>query len=151
MFSIQSTEIRDVTVGDLMISSEKVAHVQTQNPLEHALLVLVKTGYSAVPVLNAQSHFKGIVSKTMIIDSILGIERFEVEKLSQSTVQEVMDSEVPTLHRDDGFMKALKLAINHPFICVVDENGYFDGILTRRAILKKLNRHLHENNQSNAT
>jgi predicted transcriptional regulator len=148
MLSIQGTEIQGVTVGDLMISSDKVAHVQTQNPLEHALLVLVKTGYSAVPVLDPSYHFKGIVSKTMIIEKIMGMERFETEKLSILKVEEAMDLNVPTLCKEESFLKGLKLVINHPFICVVNEEGQFDGILTRRVILKRLNRHLHENMQS---
>ncbi|MRG85577.1 cyclic-di-AMP-binding protein CbpB [Salinibacillus xinjiangensis] len=147
MLSTESTEILETKISDLMIPSEKVAHVQNQNPLEHALLVLVKTGYSAVPVLDANFHFEGIVSKTMIIESILGIERIEVEKLSKITVSFVMEKDVPTIRKDDTFMKGLKLVINRPFVCVVDESGYFDGILTRRVILKQMNRYLHENNK----
>ncbi|MBO8155433.1 MAG: CBS domain-containing protein [Bacillaceae bacterium] len=146
MFSVQSSELQQISVEDLMIPAEKVAHVQNQNPLEHALLVLVKSGYSAVPVLNPSFRFEGIISKTMILDHILGIERFEVEKLSAATVKEVMDRDVPTINKKDSFLKALKSVINHPFVCVVDEDGLFDGILTRRVILKQLNRHLHEYN-----
>ncbi len=48
----EDKELKDLTVQDLMIPSEKVAHVQLNNPLEHALLVLVKSGYYAVPVLD---------------------------------------------------------------------------------------------------
>ncbi|TCT15732.1 CBS domain protein [Melghiribacillus thermohalophilus] len=144
MLSVQNTELQDMTVEQLMIPAEKVAHVQRQNPLEHALLVLVKSGYSAVPVLDASFRFQGIISKTMILDHILGIERFEVEKLSAATVKDVMDQDVPTIRKKDHFTKGLKSVINHPFICVVDENDLFDGILTRRVILKQINRYLHE-------
>ncbi|WP_102027515.1 cyclic-di-AMP-binding protein CbpB [Salirhabdus sp. Marseille-P4669] len=144
MVSIQSTDIKQLTVGDLIVPSEKVAHVQMKNPLEHALLVLVKTGYSAVPVLDANSHLQGIVSKTMIINQILGIERFEVEKLSEQRVEDVMEKDVPFLKKEDSFLKGLKLVINHSFVCVINDEREFEGILTRRAILKKVNRFLHE-------
>ncbi len=53
MISIPKDEFQQILVKDLMISSEKVAHVQIGNSLEHALLVLVKSGYSAIPVLYA--------------------------------------------------------------------------------------------------
>jgi predicted transcriptional regulator len=144
MVSIQSTDALALTVGELMIPGEKVANVHTNNPLEHALLVLVKTGYSAVPVLDPSSHFKGIISKTMILEKILGIERFEVEKLSSLNVEEAMQTDIPTVTKEDTFLKGLKLVINHPFVCVVNQEGKFDGILTRRVILKKLNRALYE-------
>ncbi|MEC5426019.1 cyclic-di-AMP-binding protein CbpB [Virgibacillus sp. C22-A2] len=139
----QDKKLTDIKVGDLMISSEKVAHVQVNNPLEHALLVLVKSGYSAVPVLDASYKLVGVVGKTIILNQILGLERFEIEKLSDMRVHEVMNTEIPCLSGEDSFMKGLNAIINHPFVCVADKEGYFDGILTRRAILKQLKRDIY--------
>ncbi|MFC4556941.1 cyclic-di-AMP-binding protein CbpB [Virgibacillus kekensis] len=132
----QDQQLTDIVIGDLMISSEKVAHVQLNNPLEHALLVLVKSGYSAVPVLDATYKLVGTIGKTVILNEILGLERFEFEKLSEMQVKDIMNTEIPTLSKDDTFMDGLKSVINYPFVCVTDDEGYFDGILTRRAILK---------------
>ncbi|WP_226034561.1 cyclic-di-AMP-binding protein CbpB [Aquibacillus saliphilus] len=145
MNNVESKEITEILAEELMISSEKVAHVQVGNPLEHALLVLVKSGYSAVPVLDSTYKFKGIIGKTIILNSVLGLERFEMEKLSDIKVSEVMNQEIPCLNKNDDFLTCLKTVINYPFVCVVDEEGYFDGILTRRAILKQLNKYLHVN------
>ncbi|WLV25624.1 cyclic-di-AMP-binding protein CbpB [Aciduricibacillus chroicocephali] len=131
-------------VGELMIPGEKVAHVQLNNPLEHALLVLVKSGYSAVPVLDTSYKLAGLISKTMILNQVMGLERFEMERLSEIKVQEIMDEELPNLSKEDSFMKGLKLVIDHPFVCIQDEEGYFEGILTRRAILKRVNRAFYE-------
>lgn len=139
----QGKQLTNILVSDLMISSEKVAHVQMNNPLEHALLVLVKSGYSAVPVLDASSKLVGTIGKTVILNEILGLERFEVEKLSHMTVQEVMKVDIPHLTKGDTFTNGLKAVINSPFVCVVDDEGYFDGILTRRAILKELRRYIY--------
>src|SRR5690625_3791229 len=132
--------LKELIVEDLMISSEKVAHVQLNNPLEHALLVLVKSGYFAVPVLDASYKLAGSISKTEILDQILGIDRFEVEKLSELKVHEVMKKDLPSIEKSASFIDGLKSVIDAPFVCVVDEEGYFDGILTRRAILKILKR-----------
>ncbi|GGC79978.1 CBS domain-containing protein [Thalassobacillus devorans] len=143
MINVPNDELLHTTVNELMIPADKVAHVQVGNPLEHALLVLVKTGYSAVPVLDAAFKLKGTISKAAIIEQTLGIEQFEFNKLSEMCVNTVMKTEIPILHRDDSFEKALKYVIDNPFVCVADEEGSFDGILTRRAILKQLNRYLH--------
>lgn len=140
-------QLTDILVADLMISSEKVAHVQSNNPLEHALLVLVKSGYSAVPVLNASYQFEGIVGKTAILNQTLGMEQFEVENLSNMTVSEIMDRNVPTITKDHNFMDGLNMLINHTFLCVVDDDGIFDGILTRRAIMKQLKKELYTSKQ----
>lgn len=139
----ENRQLVEVTVGDLMIPSEKVAHVQVNNPLEHALLVLVKSGYSAVPVLDSSYKLQGIIGKTVILNRILGLERFEMEKLSDILVKEIMNTEIPTLSKESTFLEGLDATINHPFVCVVEKDGYFDGILTRRALLKEFKREIY--------
>lgn len=141
----RDSEIEEITVGDMMIPGEKVAHVQLKNPLEHALLVLVKSGYSAVPVLDMSYKLIGMIGKTVILNQVLGLERFEMEKLSDIQVQQVMERDIPILNKNVKFMDALKAVIDYPFVCVADEEGVFDGILTRRAILKQFNRNFYEN------
>lgn len=143
----EDKQLKDLTVEDLMIPSEKVAHVQLNNPLEHALLVLVRSGYYAVPVLDSSYKLAGSISKTEILDQILGIDRFEVEKLSELKVHEVMKDDLPSINKSATFIDGLKSVIDAPFVCVVDEEGYFDGILTRRAILKALKRDYYRQNR----
>lgn len=139
----QDNQLTDIAIGDVMIASDKVAHVQMNNPLEHALLVLIKTGYSAVPVLDASYKLVGTIGKTSILNQILGLERIEFEKLSDMRVDEVMNDDIPCLLKEDTFMNGLNTVINHPFVCVADGEGYFDGILTRRAVLKQLKRDMY--------
>ena len=144
MYSLEKEIIIHANIKDLMIPSDKVAHVQCGNPLEHALLVLIKSGYSAVPVLDAQFKLQGLISKSMILNSVLGIDSIEIDKLSQLKVEDSLDRDIPRLKEDDEFIKALGLTINHPFVCVEDVGGYFSGILTRRAILKLITRNLKQ-------
>lgn len=131
-------------ISDWVIPADKVAHVQIGNPLEHALLVLIKTGYSAIPVLDSSYRLKGLISKTLILDFALGLERIEFEKLEDHSVEEVMRTDVPCLKEEEDILKALKLTIDHTFLCIVDEDQYFQGILPRSAILKFLNHYLRE-------
>jgi predicted transcriptional regulator len=147
MISLQSGEFVETTVKDLIISSEKVAHVQIGNSLEHALLVLVKSGYSAIPVLDPTYHLHGLISTALILDTTLGLERIEFERLETMKVEEVMNENIPRLYIQDSFLKGLKTVIDHPFVCVQNDNGVFEGILTRRVILKQLNQHIRKLNK----
>lgn len=144
MTSIHSEELLNVSLKDLLIPSERVAHVQIGNSLEHALLVLTKSGYSAIPVLDPQYKLHGLVSAPMIMDSILGLERIEFEKLEEIRVESIMNIDNPRVSSSTPVLDTIKHLVDHPFICVEDEEGYFDGILTRRSILKRLNGHLHQ-------
>lgn len=144
MVSVNRKDFLDTPISDFVISSEKVAHVQIGNNAEHALLVLTKTGYSSVPVLDAKYRIHGLLSTKMIMDSILGLERIEYEKLSSIKVDEVMERKVMTLKLTDTFQRALDLVINHAFLCVVDDENTFSGILTRRVILKQLKKYIYQ-------
>ncbi|MHA6252042.1 cyclic-di-AMP-binding protein CbpB [Oceanobacillus sp. CAU 1775] len=143
MSTMQEKQIQNISIEELMISSEKVAHVQLNNPLEHALLVLIKSGYAAVPVLDSSYKLAGIIGKTVILNEILGLERIEFEKLSNMQVHEVMNTDIPRVTKDESLIDGLNAVIDHAFACVVDEDGFFDGILTRRAILKEIKKDIY--------
>src|SRR5690625_5992892 len=116
---------------------EKVSYLQKNNSLEQALLVLVKSGYSAVPVLDKDYKLVGLISKTVILDEILGLERFETEKLNDLKVIDVMNKDELCIKQTASVKEGLNAVINRPFVCVKDKEGYFEGILTRRAIVKE--------------
>ena len=145
MISLNSRALLDMPISEFIISSEKVAHVQSGNSAEHALLVLTKTGYSSIPVLDVKYRLQGLLSTKMITEAILGLEQIEYDKLASIKVEDVMDREVAFLKTTDTFQKALDLVINHAFLCVVDHQGTFEGIMTRRVILKQLKKYIYSN------
>ena len=147
MLSINNRELLDMPIKDFIICSEKVAHVQSGNNAEHALLVLTRTGYSSIPVLDVKYRLKGLLSIKMITESILGLERIEYDRLANIKVDDVMEKEVIYLKITDTFKRALDLVINHAFLCVVDEEGTFMGIMTRRVILKQLKKYIYLNDK----
>lgn len=143
MLSTNNRELLDVPIKDFIISSEKVAHVQSGNSAEHALLVLTRTGYSSIPVLDIKYRLQGLLSSKMITEAILGLERIEYDRLPDIKVDDVMEKEVAYLKVTDTFKRALDLVINHAFLCVLDEEGTFVGIMTRRIILKQLKKYIY--------
>ncbi|TXC92185.1 CBS domain-containing protein [Metabacillus litoralis] len=142
MFSKDADMLIDIKIKDLMIPADIVAHVQVGNNLEHALLVLTKTGYTALPVLDPTFKLHGLIGMNLIMDNIFGLERIEFEKLENMKVEEVMNTTIPRLNLNDTLDKGLDLVINHPFICVQNNDHVFEGIFTRRAILKQLKKRL---------
>ncbi|MBL4952509.1 CBS domain-containing protein [Neobacillus sp. YIM B02564] len=140
MISLPSGEFLELTIKELMIPSERVAHVQIGNNLEHALLVLTKSGYTAIPVLDPHYKLHGLISTPIIMDSILGLERIEFEQLEKKRVEEVMKKSIPRIKISAPLKTCLDLLVNHPFLCVETEDGYFEGILPRSTVLNQLNK-----------
>lgn len=144
MISLPSKDFLETQIEDFIISSEKVAHVQLGNSAEHALLVLTKTGYSAIPVLDMKYRFKGLINTQRITESILGMEHIEYEKLPEIKVQDIMQTDMPLISINERFQKALDLLIDQNFLCVINDEGMFMGILTRRVVLKQLKKQIYQ-------
>lgn len=138
MISLYSGEFLGLSVKELMIPSERVAHVQVGNSLEHALLVLTKSGYTAIPVLDSQYRLLGLISTPIIMDSILGLERIEFEQLDTKKVESAMNTEIPRINVQSNLQSSLNLLVDYPFLCIEDQSGIFEGILTRRSLLQRL-------------
>ncbi|MEW8971191.1 MAG: cyclic-di-AMP-binding protein CbpB [Mesobacillus sp.] len=146
MISLYSGEFLEVSIKDLMIPSERVAHVQVGNSLEHALLVLTKSGYTAIPVLDPHYRLMGLISTPIIMDSILGLERIEFEQLERKRVEEAMNTKIPRINIHSTLISSLDL-LDHPFLCIEDDSGIFEGILTRRTVLLKLSKQVKRYNK----
>ena len=144
MQKLEDWNILDTKVTPLMISAEKVAHVHPENTLEHALLILIKSGYTAIPVLDSSFKLHGLISKAQILDSILGLERIEPERLQNTNISDVMTSSLACILETDSVERVLSYSITHPFICVENKEGEFLGIITRSKLLAYLNGYLHE-------
>lgn len=140
MISLPSGEFLELTIRELMIPSERVAHVQIGNNLEHALLVLTKSGYTAIPVLDPHYKLHGLISTPIIMDSILGLERIEFEQLEKKRVEEVMKGSIPRVKISAPINKCLELLVNQPFLCVETDDGFFEGILPRSTVLNHINK-----------
>lgn len=128
----------------MIISADDVALVYEEHSAEHALLVLIKSGYSAVPVLRSKREVVGIVSKTLILDKILGLEKIDFDLLHTFSVGTVMNPDVPRIQTNQTFLRALQVSIDAPFLIVENERKHFVGILTRRHILAYIHQHIRE-------
>lgn len=127
-----------------LIPAEIVANVQADNHLDHAFLVLTKVRYAKIPVLDKDQHFKGLISLPMITDKMLGLNGIDGSRLSQLTVAEVMETDVPTIGLPYNLDEILHLLVDHPFLVVTSDDNIFTGIVTRREVLKSVNYMAHE-------
>ncbi|WP_423188774.1 cyclic-di-AMP-binding protein CbpB [Alkalibacterium sp. f15] len=128
----------------LVKPAEKVAVVGVKNGLDHALLLMTTDKYAVVPVLDARSKMRGLISMPIIMQTIMDIEDVHFEKLGEIKVGEVMDTDYPAVTEDFELEDVLRMLVNHAFITVVDDKGFFKGIITRSEILKGTNRIAHQ-------
>lgn len=127
-----------------MIPAELVANVQENNNLEHAFLVLTKVQYAKIPVLDSKQRFKGLLSLSMITETMLGLNGIDPSNLAKRTVADVMEKDAQTIQIPFKLEDVLHILVDENFVVVVDSTGVFTGIVTRRELLKSVNHMAHE-------
>ena len=107
-----SEEVRKMLIqdddGQIFVSSENVANLNLNNNLNHAVLVLSKICYNAIPVLDNDSHIRGLISMSMIMNAIMGLDAIRFEALETLKVKDVMDTNVPIMDESDELEDLLR-------------------------------------------
>ena len=128
----------------LFIDAEKVAILQEDHTLEHAMLVLTNVRYSLIPVLNKENKIVGLISLAMILHKITGVEQIHMIQLGKYKVRDVMRTEFPIIHQDTQVEDVLNELVDESFICIGNDEDEFVGIVTRKEFLKRINFMVHE-------
>lgn len=127
-----------------LVPADNVASVLYTNPLEHALLVLSKVGYSKIPVLDKDDRFVGLIGLNDIVGKMIDLTRIDTDNLAGLTVADVMEIGIDCIKPDCDLEDMLHLMVDNSFLPMVDDNRIFLGIVTRKEILKSVNHMAHE-------
>ena len=106
-----------------MIPASLVATVNEDNSLYHAFLVLTKDHYAKIVVVDNESHYRGLLSLSMITDELLETDRINLDKLQTMKVRDVMQTDAPVITDPYDVEENLHLLIDQSFLTVVSEHG----------------------------
>ena len=140
MFSPAIQKLIEEKSGSFLVPAIRIAFVQDDNPLYHAFLILTKVKYSKIPVLDKKRRVVGLLSLAMITDKMLTTDTISIDPLNELKVKDVMQTDFDKINFVDTTLETqLHLLIDNAFLPVVDDNGVFQGLLTRREWIKAFN------------
>ena len=128
---------------DFMIPADNVANVIDQHTLSTGLLILTQSNYTMIPVLSAESKLMGVISMSMIIKAVMTVDAIEMERLDELKVRDVMLCQPVRVHANCNLAEVLNYLIDQNFVCVVDGDNRFLGIITRKNVMQRLTHLLH--------
>ena len=128
----------------LLKPKSAVAFIYGDLSAEEGLKEFIKGGYTAVPVIDRDGVYLGVVSERDFLYRLLesnGTELLESENLTVADLASCTRFEPVPIDADIDTLFARIIEQN--FVPVVDSRGMFSGIITRRDVLmrafKKLN------------
>lgn len=115
--------------------------IDTHN-VDHAILVLSQISYTRVPVVTDQMKYVGTISLTDILSYQMKHD-YSDEFFSSMDIVHMTKTDGERLGKDYTVTEVLHKLVEESFLPVVSEDGIFEGIITRKSILKAINSLMH--------
>ena len=115
----------------------EVAYIFENETLRQTLEKMEHRKFSCIPILSPDGKYTGTISEG---DLLWGLKRLNI--IDQKEAEGVPIMAVPRratykpVHINSDMEDLLDRAINQNYVPVVDDQGFFIGIITRKAIIK---------------
>lgn len=128
----------------LMIPADNCVTVHAENTLQHALMLLTTVGYSEIPVVDKRQRLLGLINMPKIMAGVKTELDYDWSLLNERKVKELIQEKPRTVQRACELEEILNALIEDNFVCVVGERQSFEGIITRKEILKRVTYMAHK-------
>ena len=126
--------------------AEKLAALIDSHNADHAILVLSQITYSRIPVVTYDRRFVGTIGLRDILAYQME-QGLTDEQMASTDIVHMTKKDVAVVAPDYNITEVLHKLVDEPFLPVVNDEGMFQGIITRKSILKAVNALLHEFNK----
>lgn len=115
----------------------EVAYIFEDETLRQTLEKMEHRKFSCIPILSLDGQYTGTISEG---DLLWGMKRFGINNMRDAENVPIMAvprrATYKPVHADSNMEDLLDRAINQNYVPVVDDQGAFIGIITRKAIIK---------------
>ena len=123
--------------------AEKLAALIDSHNADHAILVLSQITYSRIPVVTYDRRFVGTIGLRDILAYQME-QGLTDEQMASIDIVHMTKKDVAVVAPDYNITEVLHKLVDEPFLPVVNDEGMFQGIITRKSILKAVNALLHD-------
>ena len=115
----------------------EVAYIFEKETLRQTLEKMEHRKFSCIPLLSPDGKYTGTISEG---DLLWGMQRLEISDLKDAESVPIMAiprrANYKPVHINSDMEDLVDRAINQNYVPVVDDQGFFIGIITRKAIIK---------------
>ena len=120
-----------------LIPKSEVAYIFEDETLRQTLEKMEHRKYSCIPILTMDGKYLGTISEG---DLLWGMRRADIHDIKETEGIPIMAiprrATYKPVHANSNMEDLLDRAINQNFVPVVDDQGSFIGIITRKSIIK---------------
>lgn len=122
-----------MNIFSILIPKHTLTYLSADDTLDRAVELLLGATYTAVPVVNHEGKYVGIVSEG---DFLRAVMKYGQENLANYKVSDIVNKDagamvLNTVEKDE----IMERILDRNFLCVVDDRECFIGIITRKSII----------------
>lgn len=130
-----------MNIASFLLPKINVAYLHEDMTLRQGLEKLRRSGYTAIPVLDKEDKYVGVISEGDFLWSIVNhnenLDEVTMKDLEQMNIKDVLNrGKVTAVCIDTNMEALLAQAQTQNFVPVIDDRGMFIGIITRSDIIK---------------
>ncbi len=130
-----------MNIASFLLPKAEVSYLRDNMTLRQGLEKLRRSGYSAIPVIDREDRYVGVVSEGdflwRILESNETIQNVTMKKVERMTLRDIIQHDkVKAVCIDTDMEQLLGQAQVQNFVPVVDDRNVFIGLITRGDIIK---------------
>ncbi len=130
-----------MNIASFLLPKIEVAYLHDKMTIRQGLEKLKRSGYAAIPVIDEEDRYVGVISEGDFLWYILEhnehIEQITRKGLEKLTLRDIIQfGKVTAVCIDTSMEQLLGQVQNQNFVPVIDDRSVFIGIITRRDIIR---------------
>ena len=116
----------------------QVEYIFFESTVRQGLEKMRYHGYSAIPVIDKEGHYKGTVTEGDFLWALYNDQKPDLRKLETTPIASIIHNKYTAVNAGADMNQILSTATQQNFVPVVDDRDVFIGIITRKAIMQHL-------------
>ena len=130
-----------MNIASFLMPKADVTYLRDQMTVRQGLEKLRRSGYTAVPVIDNEDRYVGVVSTSDFLWNILDhntpLPNVTMKSVEQMTLRDIFQGgKIKPVCIDTNMEQLLGQAQKQNFVPVIDDRNVFIGIITRSEIIK---------------
>ena len=132
-----------MNIVHLLTPKIETAYLYDDYSLRQGLEKMKHHGYREIPVISRKGKYVGTISEGdflwfLLLENENEIVHTDIRNIENICIKDIINhSKYPSVPVTATMEKIFKMGTKQNFIPVVDDRGYFMGIITRSAIMKR--------------
>lgn len=137
-----------MNISFYLLPKSDVTYVEQEDTVGHALRVIHKNGFQAVPVINRKGQYVGTVTEGDFLWNLIQEYHMDMEAMRNTRVESLRKRwDYKAVSIEANIAELDQYIMDQNFVPVVDGRNVFIGIVTRKQIIKELLRRKNENKE----